>query len=53
MNKYENLTHYEAVELLRYYVNNIATDKISELKKENIKMLADCLQTQTEIKEVA
>ncbi len=53
MNRYENLTHYEAVILLRNYFDNMVSDTISEKRKESIKMLVDCLQTKTEIKEVA
>ncbi len=55
MNKYENLIHQEAAALLRWYVENTNfCNEISELRKENIKMLVDRLQThKPEIKEVA
>ena len=54
MNRYENLTHYEAMILLRNYFDNmISVDTITEERKESIKMLVDCLQTRPKIKEAA
>ncbi len=44
MNKYENLNHLEVFALLRWYMETIPYGTVSKEKKENIKMLADCLK---------